>query len=201
MSWESNVYSLFEFLEYFQEYRGSHVIVLMFSHSTDLNKAQWTLKRFNWNWIWLQVAISQGPNGDKPTMNSTEFYNEIKLGHGRWIWIVYEMTTKPIEPYGYTEEQFDEFMAIPFGGPTGHLTSLVSLDIIHLSHTDDDVLDRDFFKKMQYIILVEKPNTAVWAINIEAVLDFIKSIGFPKFYLDVSPIVREHILKNFKGFD
>lgn len=191
----TNTYSLFYCLSHLIKHQVNRVVVLEFESAADLRAAEWTLIYFNKKWIWLQLAVSKGPNGDKEKIAAKDLIAQLESGYGRHIWLIYEMTTKPIAPYGYEDEHWTQLEKIAFKGKLAPITSLLLLDIVHAAETT--TFPEDLINLCKYVILRQKNGTIASDINIKGISGLIAKIGIKKVYLEVTEDIRTAILKNF----
>lgn len=189
----SNPFSLFDALKYIQNYQINEVVLLEFRTKEDLNSARWTLNFYNKKWIWIQVALVQGPHGRAPNITSADIQELMVKGMGRHNWWVFEITTKPKPPYGYTDKQFKDIHKKLAQGKVSESTALLLLDIIHTQNSKN--IPKELVNKLRYIILEQKPGTNLKEIYPKKVADFIDGIGAQKVYLDVQEDLRDVILK------
>lgn len=193
----ANTYGLFDLLQFVYDHRGNHVVIFTFENRESLRMAHWTLSYFSKNWIWIHVAILQGPNGDPPTFTGDELQAELsQLGMIKRVWMCYDMTTKPIEPYGYTKKHLEDLDKFTFTGVLEKTPSLMMFDIVHASHSAIDI-EVKIMKIMMYIIFVEKNQTNVEDINMRGLWKLIDGLGIARVYLDVNPELRKNIMLRY----
>lgn len=195
MGRHTNTYSLFYCLSHLIKYQTNRVVILEFESAADLRAAEWTLIYFNKKWIWLQLAVSKGPNGGREKITGKELFDQLESGYGRHIWLIYEMTTEPTRPYGYEDVHWRDLQEIAFQGKLAFVSSLLLLDIVHAAETES--FPEDLIKLCKYVIFQQKNGTIARDINIEGITRFIKRVGVKKVYLEVSQDIRAAILGNF----
>ena len=189
-------YCLYDFLRYVSNYRGNEVVLLHFPTQEAFRSSRWSLREFNQNWMWLQVAPLKGPNGEEPTFTAAQLNEEYGLEQATRCWIAYQFTTKPDKPFGYTAAHMTALKGVAFKGNLTGIGGLLLLDILHASNSPD--LPDEFMKKrMKAVILEETPGTNPSLINFPGINTFIKKFGVDKVYLDVRPTVRNTILEKF----
>lgn len=189
-------YPLFDLLHYLDEYRSNHVSLLVFENRSDLHAAQWTLRYFNKNWIWLQVSLLKGPHGTEPTFTADDLEAEYHVGNAQKVWICYDMTTKPVSPYGYSAKHLSALEKVAFKGSLRGMKGLIMLDILHASHSL--LIPNPLMKTaMEYVIFQERRGTKKEGINFKGLFRIIKALGLRKVYLDVSPSIRIKILEKY----
>lgn len=196
MSDPNGNYPLFDLLQYMSTYRTNHVVMLSFGNRTDIHESHWILRKYNKPWIWLHIPFIKGPHGTVPMITGEELNLEFVYNRARHVWICYDMTTAQKEPYGYMDEQLAELRKIAFNGYLKNLVGIVSLDIAHASNTAT-IPDELMKTKMRYIILEQRKGTDPKKINMKGVFRIIKAMGKDRVYLDVAPIIRNEVLKEF----
>lgn len=196
MDSDTSNYALFDALGYINEYRGNHVIMLEFENKEDFHESRWTLKYYNKNWIWLQVAVVQGPQGSEPTFNGADLELQYHIGMASKVWICYEFTTGLREPYGYTDAHMTQLAQFAFNGNLSSTEGGLQLDIVHASHSIN-LPDDTMKNKMKFVIFKETPGTDEKNINYKILFGVIKRLGLEKTYLNVRPSIRKTILDMF----
>lgn len=190
-----NTYGLHDLLQYISDNRGNHVVILTFESRDVLHLAHWTLNYFNKNWIWIHVAVLKGPNGDTPTFPAVDLEAELQLmGLVRNLWMCYDMTTKPVEPYGYTRKHMEALDKYAFSGILERTRGVMMFDILHASHSS---ISPGSMKSMRYVIFKETNQTNVADINMKGLWKIIDGLGIEKVYLDVNRKLRRKIMDRY----
>lgn len=138
----------------------------------------------------------KGPNGAEPTLHADQLQTEYKLASAQHVWLVYEMTTKPTKPYGYTAAHLAQLKKYAFAGSFAKIKGVMVLDILHASHTTM-LPDKIIKDKMEYVIFKEINGTRVADINFDGLHRIIGVLGIGRVYLDVSKPLRMKIMEKY----